>query len=82
MTCAEKGISNLMPSLLGLVCLDDKVGFGDKGYMHSSIGHVQNGGPRAETRVLLGSQQELHGQLLAVQGHTLTSVALVGRVAS
>ena len=71
-----------MPSLPGLVCVDDKVGFSDGRHMHTSMGHVQAGGSCAEASGLLGSQQVLHGYLSAVPGHTLTSVGLVRYVAS
>ena len=57
----ELGVNNLMPSLPGLVCVDDKVGFGDRRHMHTSMGHVQDGGPCAEACGFLGSQQVLHG---------------------
>ena len=44
----ELGVNNLMPSLPGLVCVDDKVGFGDRRHMNTSVGHVQAGGPCVE----------------------------------
>ena len=55
------GISNPMPSLPGLVCVDDKVGFGDRRHMNTSMGYVQDVGSCVEARGLLGSQQVLHG---------------------
>ena len=75
------GISNPMPSLAGLVCVDDKVGFGDRTHMNTKMGDVQDEGSCVEASGLLGSQQGLHGQLSAVKGHTLTRVGLVGQVA-
>ena len=43
-----------MPSLPGLVCVDDKVGFGDREHIHSSMEHVRAGGPCADAHALLG----------------------------
>ena len=70
------GISNPLRSLPGLVCVDDKVGFGDRTHTNPRIGDVQDVGSCMEARRLLGPQ--LHGSLAAVHGHTLTSVGLVG----
>ena len=54
------GISNPLPSLPGLVCVDDKVGFGDKAHMNTRIGDVQDEGSCVDAKRLLGPQQVLH----------------------
>ena len=60
-THADVGIGNPKPSLPGLVCMDDKVGFGDREHIHSGMEHVRAGEPCVEARALLKLQQELHG---------------------
>ena len=45
-----------MPSLPGLVCVDDKLGFDDKTHIHTRIEDVKDEGPCVEARRLPASQ--------------------------